>query len=279
MTAKEKAKDIFKRIKAAFDAPIVPPAPPAPGGPTSCGYAVDGGSPVYVDISDDGLPDIDANDKVYTDSAMTTPYPDGTYKVTGTDFGFTVAGGVVTTVTDPDNLGPGTPIDDSMAKQPPAPPTPNPPAPPAPPQPVTMSAEEIRALCAKFALGSPEDRLANLETMVKALMENNFGYQIRQGQENEAIQTYKESLANTLATATSAMQAASQKIEDQSKQITKHEETIKGLFELCEKLVELPTGEPITLSGPKKEQFEKTAKREKYFEDIAASLKKIKTAK
>lgn len=91
--------------------PAAAATPPASDGMASqmVSYNVDGGQPVFTDISDDGIADIDPGDMVYSDAAMTTPYPDGTYKITGTDFGFTVAGGIVTAVTDPDGLGAGAP--------------------------------------------------------------------------------------------------------------------------------------------------------------------------
>lgn len=98
--------------------PAAAATPPAPAGMASqmVSYNVDGGQPVFTDISDDGIADIDPGDMVYSDAAMTIPYPDGTYKVTGTDFGFTVAGGIVTAVTDPDGLGAGAPASGSMSK-------------------------------------------------------------------------------------------------------------------------------------------------------------------
>ena len=111
-------KDLLAKIKAAFlgePATSAPAPPAAPTTPTPCAYPVDGGPNVVVDISDDGLPDIDQGDKVYSDTAMTTPYPDGTYNVTGTTFGFTVAGGIVSAVSDPTAAGPGTPVDAAMA--------------------------------------------------------------------------------------------------------------------------------------------------------------------
>jgi hypothetical protein len=126
------AKEILEKVKSYFADPVPSVAPPMPDVPSTgavVGYAVDGGQPVYVDISDDSIPDIDAGDPVYSDQAKTTPYPDGDYKVTGTDFGFSVAGGVVTTVTDPDNKGAGVPMQD--AKQDPKT-TDVPPPPPAP---------------------------------------------------------------------------------------------------------------------------------------------------
>lgn len=273
------AKEILQKIKiaAGFDAPPAPPAPapappPAPGGVTSCSYNVDGGVPVYVNIADDGIPDIDVNDKVYSDSAMTVPYPDGTYKVTGTDFGFTVAAGIVSAVTDADGTGPGAPIEGAMAQSP-APPAPPPAAPaqPAPAVPITQAQMEI--MFAKFATGTADERITNLEIMCKALMECNYGYQIREASEDAAVQAYKDSVASMVA----GLMASSQTAIDEQKAINaKQQETIAGLFELCEKLVELPTVDPVTLTGNKKERFERTEKREKKFEAIAAAIKASK---
>ena len=92
------------------DAAPVPPAPVDPVAPVAAppaSWLVDGGQPVFVNISDDGVADIDANDTAFSDAAMTLPYPDGTYNVTGTDFGFTVAGGIVSAISDVDGTGPG----------------------------------------------------------------------------------------------------------------------------------------------------------------------------
>lgn len=112
-----KVLETLNKIKALFaDVPPAPPAdaPPAPPAAKALlQYAVDGGDPVFVDISDDGLPGIDAGDMMYTDAAATTPYPDGTYKVTGTDFSFTVTGGSVASVVDPDGNGCGDPVTDA----------------------------------------------------------------------------------------------------------------------------------------------------------------------
>jgi hypothetical protein len=271
-------KEIFKRIKAAFDMPIPPaPAPAAPAAPTgmtSCSYLIDGGGPIYVDISDDGIPDIDANDKVYSDSAMTTPYPDGTYNVTGTTFGFTVAGGVVTIVNDAAGTGPGAPVDNTTMAAPPAPapaPAPAVAAPVAAAVPITQA--QMETMFAKFAVGSADERITNLETMCKALMECNYGYQIREASEDAAVQAYKDSVALQVSSLMASSQAA---IDEQKTINTKQQETITGLFELCEKLVELPTADPVTLTGGKKDRFDRTEKREQKFENIAAALKQVK---
>jgi PDZ domain-containing secreted protein len=158
-------------------------------------------------------------------------------------------------------------------------PPPPPPAPPAPPQPVTLSAEEFQAMIAKFATGSTEERMTNMEIMLKALMECNFGYEIRKGQEAAAIEAYKENLAplqTALEAATAKLQAASDKIEAQELIIAKHEQTITGLFELTEQLVELPTADPVTLTGRQKEKFDKQSARDAKFEKIANALKEKK---
>jgi PDZ domain-containing secreted protein len=154
-----------------------------------------------------------------------------------------------------------------------------PPPPPAPPQPVTLSAEEFQAMVAKFATGSTEERMTNMEIMLKALMECNFGYEIRKGQEAAAIEAYKENLAplqTALEAATAKLQAASDKIDAQELIIAKHEQTITGLFELTEQLVELPTADPVTLTGRQKEKFDKQSARDAKFEKIANALKEKK---
>lgn len=117
-------KDILKNIKVMLAGmPPMPPvdAPPAEVPPTDTNVAqfpVDGGQPVFVNVSDDGIADIDMNDSVFMDEAMTMPYADGTYKVSGTNFGFTVAAGVVTAVDDADGTGAGSPaLPEDMSKK------------------------------------------------------------------------------------------------------------------------------------------------------------------
>lgn len=290
MTAKEKIQTILAAVKAAFDVNPAPPAvtdPAAPAATTTAvvfSYGVDGGSTVYVDCSDDGLPGIDQNDKVYTDPAMTQPYPDGTYNVTGTQYGFTVAGGIVTAITDAAGTGPGLPLEQA-AMAAPAPPPPPPPPPAAPPAPktmptaaqmATMKPEEITAVVtacfAAFATGSSDDRIANLELVCKALMEYNFGWQIREAQQkltaDQAINIYKVDLVNAqvdLATAKT--------------QMAKQDEQMKGLFSLVEAMATIPSAEPKTLTGARKEVFDKTQSKEEKLQAISDALAEIKNKK
>jgi hypothetical protein len=197
------AKDILKKIRAVFDstssstaapAPIVPPAPIPQK--LAANFPVDGGAPVYVDTTIDvGLP-------VFSDEAMTAPYPDGDYTVTGTDFMFSVAGGVVTVVS-------GT----LVAAAPPVLPPPPMPAGPTIPQFEAMQLE-----------------LANLKA---ALLK-----------------------ANLLA--------------------EKHEQILPDLFELAEKLTEIPVSAPKALNETQQEKYDYATKRDDRINQIAKTLKKIK---
>lgn len=180
MTAKElllKIKKAFEE-KKVFDTTTPPPAPPpaAPADTTTASpsaYAVDGGGTIYVDNSDDGIADIDTADKVYSDPAMTVPYPDGTYKVTGTDFGFTVAAGIVGTVTDPDGTGPGAPITDPGAMA--TPPVPPVTATPPPAKSMEQRMTELEAALANMgvkceaAIKAERDKVIKHENTIKEM--------------------------------------------------------------------------------------------------------------
>lgn len=259
------AKEILVKVKALFAGevpappPVNPPAPaPAPAPAAGKTYKLQDGV-TEISISQAGdLPA--AGDMVTMNGA---PAPANTYTLQDGSSIVVDATGMITAYT---------------AAAPPAPP----PA-PAPPQPVTLSemtAEQVQAMYAKFATGTPEERLAGLEVMVKALMECNFGWKIREGNENTAIEVYKDTIAATPSVSIEQMSsvfAKAEKTDEQAKVIARHEETIKGLFELVEKLVELPGADPVTLTGTKKENFDRAEKREKKFESIAAALKQVKT--
>lgn len=262
----------FKLIKAAFDgttpaAPALPaaaatPPPAPPAAPAGKTYKLQDGTEISISQAGD-LPA--AGDMVTINGA---PAPANTY---------TLSDGATITVDATGAITAYTPV----AAAPAPPPTPATPA--APPQPVTLSAEQVRDMYAKFATGTPEERLMGLEVMVKALMECNFGWKIREGNENQAIEVYKDTLGTAAAPAIPSMEdmssmfAKAEKSDEQAKIIARHEETIKGLFELVEKLVELPGADPVTLTGQKKENFERLEKREKKFEALAAALKQVKT--
>lgn len=255
------AKEILIKAKAFFNGEVVPPpppAPPAPPAPTAKTYKLADGV-TEITITQAGETPA-TGDTVMIGGALA---PANTYTLSDGATIVVDANGAIATYT-------------AMAAPPPPPP---PPAPPAPPQPVTLSAEEFAAMVAKFAVGSTEERIANLEIMTKALMECNFGYEIRKGKEAAAIEVYKETLAPlqvSIEAAETKLQSQFEQIESQKETIAKHQQTIKNLFELVEKLVELPTAEPVTLTDRQKEKFEKQASRDERLAKIADAVKKQK---
>ncbi len=92
--------------------------------------------------------------------------------------------------------------------------------------------EDYAAAIEKFADGTPEDRITNLEIICKALMEYSFGWQIREAQNKAtteaAIATYQQKLAKA------EMNAAKQK------EINTH------VLKLVEELAKNPTADPPT---------------------------------
>lgn len=253
------AKEIFLRIKAAFDMPATTPPPPVvPAVPTAKTYKLQDGTEISITQAGD-IPAV--GDTVMIGGVIA---PANTYTLEDGSTIVVDATGLITAYM-------------AAMAAPPAPPVPPAPVPPA--QPVTLSAEDFAAMVAKFAIGSTEDRMNNLEVMVKALMECNFGYEIRKGQEAQAIEAYKESLAplqTSLEAATAKFNAAEEKVQSQQAIITKHEQTIKDLFELVEKLVELPTADPVTLTGTRKEKFDRQNAKEDRLNRIADAIKKQK---
>jgi hypothetical protein len=198
------AKEILKKIKAVFDGTtVVPPvAPPAaaPAVPArlATNFPVDGGGAVYIDGST-----IDVGTAVWTDEALTMPYPDGSYMVTGTDFTFTVTGGTVSVVAGTLNAAAPLPVL------------------PPPPAPMFPTIPQFEAM---------EKDIAEL----KALLIK----------------------SNLLA--------------------EKHEKILPDLFELTEKLTEIPASDPKTLNGKQQEKFDYAASRDERINAIAKTLKKIK---
>lgn len=241
------AKEILKKIKAVFDTADVAPADT---GATGTVYTLQDGSQIsivqagtvpavgdMVSVSGNPAP---AGDLVLQDGSTIT------CDATGAITAYTPAGGPVTT-----DIGAGKANPPAAAK------------PGAPATPVTPA--QMAEMINKFATGTPEERLTNLELISKALMQSEFGWQILEQQRladtNAAIAIYKNNLT-----------AATQKIEAQEKVIAKHQATIKGVFDLMEKIVELPSADPKTLTGGRKERFEK---KEAAHEKMAAAMKQF----
>jgi hypothetical protein len=257
-------KEIWEGVKAAFNTPVPAPSPappvpaptPAPAAMAAKTYKLQDGTEISISQAGD-IPAV--GDLVTIGGA---PALANTYTL---EDGATItvdATGAITVYTA-------------------APPAPAPaPTPAPPPTPVTLSAlseEDVAAMYAKFATGTPEERLANAEIMIKALMENSFGWKIREGNENQAIQVYKDTMTPAASTVTiEQMNSAFAKADEQAKEIEKLNNTIKLLLDLTEKLVELPTADPVTLTGSKKEKFDAQNKKEERIAKMAAAVAEMK---
>ncbi len=243
------ATEVLKKIKLFFDTPAVPPAPAPPVAPIAAAepkmYTLKDGTVVSVTqvgetiaIGDmvmiNGLPAV-AGDLVWEDGTVVTVDATGT----------------ITAITP---VTPATVSPEDMAKA-------------QADQARKQAAidfinkfnaiekkEDLAALFDSFATGSSEERIGALETMVKALMECNFGWKIAERNAQNAINAYDTVKA----------------------EMAKQTELNKQMFELCELLVKQPTAEPVTVDEPLKGRFAKRSQVDDKFEKIAESIKKNK---
>lgn len=131
--------------------------------------------------------------------------------------------------------------------------------------------DAIKAAIGKFATGSDADRVGNLEVISKALMEYCFGWDMRKQAEDankaEAIEVYKTTLQNYQT----QLDLATQKLKNQG-------ETIKGIFEIVEKIASMSAGDPV---GDPKNNFvsQLVAGRKERLEELATSMEKLKKLK
>ena len=262
-----KAKELLDKIKALF-ADGVPPTPPAaPAAPAGTEYTLNDGTKITIQQA--GATPA-AGDTVMINDV---PAGAGTYVLADNSSITTDATGVITAVTaaQPITTDPG-----DMGKPAPTPP-PTPAGPAVPAKPAGMSAhfemtpEGAKAYLDAFDTGTPEDQVNNLKIVCRALMEYCFGWQIKEAErkavETQAIEVYKTGLA----TAQAAMAKQDQTIQ-------KQEEKLKALFSLTEELASIPTAEPQTLTGLKKEKFEKVKSREDRLEKIGNAIKELRNA-
>lgn len=121
-----------------------------------------------------------------------------------------------------------------------------------------ISKEDFAKIAEAFATGTPDEQLANLWIITRALMNYAFGYEMQKQQTADAINVYK----NEIASVTTMM--------------GKHNETIPMVLDLVEEIVKLPINDPATLEGNQKDKFTKRNKREQMLEGIAAGIKSLK---
>lgn len=120
--------------------------------------------------------------------------------------------------------------------------------------------ELMRAACEKFATGTPDERLANLEIIAKALMEYSFGWQIKEAADkaarDAAIATYQQKL--------SAAEAEAEKQKEINKQV----------LNLVEELAKNPSADPPAAKTVS--SFSKVEPKNKALAGFAAAAQKIK---
>lgn len=244
----EKVKEKFNKVLAAFNLPVIPAAPAAaaeppaqPAAPAGTAYTLSDGSTISI-VQAGAVPAI--GDAVTINGL---PAPEGTLALSDGSAITVDAMGIITVVT-PAAAGPVT--TDAGA------------APPAPVQPAPTPQqlmESAKTAIEKFAGGSPEERIANLEIVAKAVMEYCYGWQIAENERlastNSAIEVYKTSL-----------KAATDKIELQEGQL-------KAMFEMMEEIVAVPSADPRTVPPAR---GEKLTKKEERLNKIAEGFSKFK---
>ena len=131
--------------------------------------------------------------------------------------------------------------------------------------------EELEAMAGKFASGTPDERIAGLETMVKALMECIFGYDIEQAKVvnsvEDAVTAYKnafeklEKQAEEIKAVTDSLTAFTEKFTAIEKQngelkgeVSKVTEANKQIFSIMEKLESEPATESVTKDNEQPER-------------------------
>jgi hypothetical protein len=131
--------------------------------------------------------------------------------------------------------------------------------------------EGIDKMFAQFASGTPEERIANLEIVAKALMEYSFGWEIRRAKEESekaaAIKIYTDQLA-----------PMAQQMETQKKTIEAQQKVITDLTTLIEEEFEKPVSNP---PHPTKTSisFSGIVKSKKGIEKYAAAAQQVQEQK
>lgn len=257
-----KVKELFEKVKGKFDglfptapaaAPVIPVAPAALAGKSY--KTVDG---IEISVAQAGEAPV-IGEAV---TAAGVPVEDKEWELEdGTKI--TTVGGAITAIVPPVPVT--QPEPDDMTGQ------------------LRLTAEGMKDSFAKFATGTPEERIANLETMVKALFEDRFGWEVRR-QEEEAARTaaiavYKDTMPAIQTQVTEqaqAVQMAKQDSEEAKKEVDKCKEIINAQFELIEEIAKTPSAEPATLTGQSKDRFEKREKTAKKFEKMGDIIQGMK---
>lgn len=145
--------------------------------------------------------------------------------------------------------------------------------PQVPVTPVTPA--QLQSMVEKFAEGTPEERIAKIETVCRALMEYSFGWELREQQakavKDAAIATYKSGFESQ-KTELETLKADFAKATSFN---TELKENFKALFGIVEEMAKLPSGDP---AEPVKLSFaqELVKGRSEKMAELAANMKNFK---
>jgi hypothetical protein len=109
--------------------------------------------------------------------------------------------------------------------------------------------EEMKKACGQFAVGTPEERIARLELVCKALMQSSFGWEMRQAEEqalrSQAIAAYSQ-FSEMVKESKETFSAKDEGIEALKSQIEKQDGIIKEMFSVLSQISNLaPIEQPI----------------------------------
>lgn len=132
---------------------------------------------------------------------------------------------------------------------------------PATAAPTPSTPQEMSVLMQKFATGTPEQRLENLEVIAKALFENSFGWELRESTQkairDQAMNVYKTGF------------------EAQTTEINQLKKANEDLLTIVEKLIAAPTADPATTPSQNFTTQEPVNKSEK-FENLKKAINNLK---
>lgn len=217
-----KAQELLSKIKQMFDA--------APAAPTPTVFKLLDGTEIKIAIDDPAVSMLpDAGDMV---TANDQPAAAGSYTLADGTVITCDATGAITTVVPP------------VA---------------AAATPDLSTPEGMRKAYDKFAVGTPEERLINLETLCKALMEYSFGWQLREAAAKQstdaAIAVYKNL------------------VDTQAPVVAKQAAMMAEMFALMTEIVGLPAADAPGVAGKKKFSFANTEERKKTFRKFQEAAK------
>ena len=248
-------KETFNKIKAAFDAPVVAAANPllVPAASTTVIYKTDNGTELSIVQAGATLA---VGDMVTIAGALP---PEGEYRLEdGTGMTLDATGAIT-------ELEPNEPVTVDLATDP---------APSVTPvaAPVALTEAQVREAATKFATGTPEERLTNLEIVAKAVMESCFGWQM-QDAERKATADAAMAVYNT------SLKLSSDKEVELTEKLEKQTTAVKALFDLVEQLCKVPSADPVTVNGNKKEKSDRADNKEKQLEKFAEAMKELREKK